>query len=196
VNIGKILSNYPGTIPLFTWIWLIGSVTAASYFAFWVFPGIVDPVAEIYFQTKVGNATIYYPNSQTYRTQHLSALSDTNHLYYTGCNLVALSQVQNCDPSYNWENLDPKDVDCTDVSNCHKERYFIPKDVQAQIFRDSLKSINGLPIPAKDPNTVSFSDPAGWGDAGKWPVFFVTLFLAVKLRRAAGEFAFTGYTKG
>jgi hypothetical protein len=195
MNIGKTFSHHPGTIPLFTWLWLFGSIVAASYFAFRVFPAIVDPAAQIYFQTKVGNETTSWPNPKSFRAQYLGNISDTSNLYYTGCSTVALSEVQNCDPKYNWFKLDPKSLNCTNVSTCSKDTYFVPKDVQATVLQ-FLTSMNGHPPRAKDPNTVSFSDPAGWGGAGKWPIFFVTLFLALKLGRAVGEFAVTEYAEG
>jgi len=195
MNTGKTFSKQPDTIPLFRWLWLFGSITAASDFAFCVFPAVVDPVAQLYFQTKVANETTYWPNSKSFRAQYLGNLSDTRNLYYTGCSIVALSEVQNCDPKYNWFKLDPKSVNCANVATCNKDTYFVPKDVQATVLQ-YLTSMNGHPPRAKDPNTVSFSDPAGWGDVGKWPIFFVTLFLAVKLGRVVGEFAFTEYAKG
>jgi hypothetical protein len=197
MNIGKTFSHHPGTITVFTWLWLLGSITTASYFAFWVFPSIVHPAVQIYFQAKDdGEAKTLWPNSKTYRAQHLVNLSDKANLWYTKCSLVASSEVQNCETvNENWLALAPESVDCKDVSGCDQDMYFIPRDVQALLSLQPLKSKDGHSLRPKDPSVVSFSDPAGWGDAGKWPIFFVTLFLAVKLGRAAGEFAFTEYTK-
>jgi hypothetical protein len=196
MNIGNALSKHPGTIPLFAWIWLLGSIAAASYFAFWLFPAIVHPVAQIYFQAKIGDVTNFWPSSKSFRARYLGNLSDKVNLYYTECVVIALSDVQNCDPNRNWVTVDPKSVDCTEISACDQDTYFIPRDVQALLVLQTFLSKDDHPLRVKDPNAVSFSDPAGWGDAGKWPVFFVTLFLAVKLGRAVGEFAFTEYTKG
>jgi hypothetical protein len=191
MNIGKFFG--PSAIVVFTWCWVFGSITAASYFAFSLFPSMTQTVATIYFQTS-NKEVVYWPNTTSYREQYASHLSDRSHLFVSGCETLPLSPMSDCDKSKNWYPLDLNKLGCTDVTSCTKTEYRIPKTFQIEIFA-TAKPIPDHKITLKDPNAVSFSDPATWGILGEWPVFFIALFLSVKLGRSAGEFLFTPYEK-
>ena len=194
MNIGSWFESRSSSIPVFTWLWALGSVIASSYFAFYMFPRMVEPKATIYLQTQIATNTVYWPNSLTYRNQFLSLLSDKASLYYSACSMVAPSQ--NCDQTNNWRKLEPKYVGCTDVIGCTKESFYIPEDLQSlTLTQGQIRSVSGTPISVKDPNKMSLSDPVGWGDTGRWPISFIVLFFAVKFGRAVGEFLFTPYSK-
>ncbi len=137
---------------------------------------------------------MYWPNSETYRKQFLPHLSDKSYLYYSACSVVPPSQ--QCDQTKNWRKLEPKEVGCIDIASCVKESLYLPSDLQSlTLIQGPILSMSGTPIAVKDPNTVSLTDPVGWGDAGKWPIFFISLFSAIKLGRAIGEFVFNPYSR-
>ena len=79
-NIGTRLASAP-MVAIFTWIWTIGSVIASAFFAFSLFPAIYGvrsgAVVQIHFRTNEkyedsNMETTYFPNTPTYRDQHLS----------------------------------------------------------------------------------------------------------------------------
>ena len=187
----------PTLVAVFTWTWLAGSVTAAAYFAFWLFPeiqaGRTAATVEIYFQTQ-NPSTIYYPNSGTYRKEFKALLSDKLFLYFSRCEVLPLSQRPNCDITRNWTKLEPSDAGCADVANCLESQHTFSESEKTRHWND-IRSATDSRIAISDPPPLSWSDPSGWGESAEWPLFFLSMFLAVKLGRSLGEFLFTSYNK-
>ena len=95
---------------------MVGSLLASAYFAFWLFPSIyasrTTVLAIVYFQANESNNTVYWPNLPVFRKDHFSNIEDKNHLYYSACNALPISQQPSCAPSANWLRLDPALLGC------------------------------------------------------------------------------------
>lgn len=203
MNIGINTNNLKIVIPVFTWIWTIGAIFVSAYFSFYLFPSIYEertsaPV-EVHFKTKdpggdVGDGAWYFPNTPSYKNKYSSVVSDTDFLYYSACEALPISQRAICDTSRNWRKLDPKLVGCDNVVDCNllyhrlseEERYIQITGAQAK---------QGASISLSDAEALSLSNPGGWGKSAAWPIFFISMFLGIKLGRAIGEFAFKPYTE-
>jgi hypothetical protein len=188
----------------FTWVWLVGSVAASAYFAFVLFPAVYErrtsALVEVHFQTSVKTSDasikglVYYPNLPTFRTRHASDMTDEGFLYFDACEALPLSQRPICDSSRNWKKLDPKKVGCGSAVQCNVERYRLSEEERYILLAD-VKPSNGANFSIGDLQSPSLSDPGGWGTAAQLPLFFISIFLALKLGRSLGEFLFTPYEK-
>ena len=201
-KIGTRLTSAP-IVAIFTWIWTIGSVIASAFFAFSLFPRIYSArsgaVVEIHFQTNEkyqdpNMEATYFPNTPTFREQHLSQISDRVFLYFSACEALPLSQRPICDSSRNWRRLDPKEVGCSNVVDCAATTHRLSEDERYMVIT-GVHPVPGASVSLHDVAELSLSDPAAWGKEAKWPIFFVSLFLAIKCGRAIGEFWFTPYRK-
>lgn len=184
---------------IFTWIWLIGSVLVSAYFAFMLFPKIyalrTSALVPIYFQTADDSQhTIYQLNSPLSRKLYLSHIEDKNFFYFSRCDTLPLSQRPICNTSNNWWRLEPQHLGCNDVMNCTATTYRLSEEERYEAIAGIVSS-EGAHVSLQDLPSVSLSDPGGWGVGAKWPIFFISLFFAVKMGRAIGEFVFTPYTK-
>jgi hypothetical protein len=193
-------NKHPPIVQAFIWLWLFGSVLVSAYFAFCLFPEIYDlrngRIVTLYFQTRKGDDTahiIYYPNSSPFR-KHYGSVLDKETLYYSRCAVLPLSQRPNCDSTANWRGLDPKSVGCSGVATCKAETYRL-SELEWYSALEGVRATLGDKILVGDLAPLSLSDPVGWGHAARWPIFFVSLFLGIKLGRALGEFAFAPYDK-
>jgi hypothetical protein len=197
---GSPASRCQKIVVLFTRIWLIGSLIVSAYFAFWLFPEVYDrrtsATVQLMFQTKdLSNGSIvYYPNLETFRRQYLKSLSDQTYLYFSGCEILPLSQRPMCDPTTNWKKLDPHVLNCTDAATCSTTSYTI-SETQRYMYLVGLKTTTGDSFSISDLPPPPLSDLAGWGNAAKWPLFFVCLFFALKLGRSLVEFLSLPYEK-
>jgi hypothetical protein len=108
--------------------------------------------------------------------------------------MLPLSQRPVCDDTDNWVRIDPHALGCNDVKNCSKSTYFLNEAEKNQRLNNLLPK-TGASFNISDIPAPSWSDPTGWGNATTWPLFFVCLFLAVKLGRPLGEFLFLSYDK-
>jgi hypothetical protein len=194
VNIGQRFHNRGFVLPTFTWLWFTGSVVAAACFAFLVFPNLFNSVATVWFQAATPSGSVYWPNTDEYRKKYLSSLADTSFLYISNCDALPQSQKPNCDLRKNWSRLSPAEVECKNIETCGAITYRLSQEKKSELYT-RLVPLDGHLIDLSDVKTISLSNPAAWGDAGKWPVFFVTLFFGIKLGRALGEFLFTPYGK-
>jgi len=187
-------------VTFFTVTWLVASLIASAYFAFWLFPDVyanrMNAKVQIWFQTKdpSNGSVVYFPNLEIFRKEQLKNLSDRTHFYFSACDILQLSQRTKCDVSRNWKMIDPRELDCADVVGCSREIYTL-SDTKRQQYFSGLIATNGASISLSDLPTLSLSDPTGWGLIAKWPLFFVCLFLALKLGRILGEFVFSPYEK-
>lgn len=200
MNIGFPVNRQKRVITLYTWIWLTGSVVCSIYFAFWLFPeinsGRSTATVQLYFQAKESsdNSTIYYPNLETYREGFRKNLSDKNFLYFSACDVLPVSQRPICDSTRNWKGIRPSELNCKDVSTCSVSNYTLSEN-QRDKYLNGLIPTGGANYSIPDLPPLSWSDPSGWGNAAKLPLFFITLFLALKLGRTLGEFLFLAYNK-
>jgi hypothetical protein len=80
---------------------------------------------DVYFQTQKNGRTIYYPNKEPYRSEHLADLSDNGTLYIAACELLPASQQSRCDSSGNWKRLDPAKLSCQSVRTCNRAAYHL-----------------------------------------------------------------------
>jgi len=204
MKIAEWLQTDKSRIRAFTLIWTLGSVIASAYFAFWLFPEIyaerTSAVVEVEFQSgrqltsSEEMVLTYYPNQPTFRDKYLSELSDQQFFYFSACEALPLSQRPICDSARNWRKIDPKYLGCSDVKNCTATSYRLSEE-QRFITISGMQPVRGATLSIHDLEAVSLSDPGGWGEKATWPVFFVSLFLGVKLGREIGEFWFTPYQK-
>jgi hypothetical protein len=198
INLGNWFARREIVVPLFTWIWLVGSIVASAYFAFWLFPEIYEnrtsSLVTVWLQTKNGDQVIYQNNLPAELTSNLERLADSEYLYWSACEVLPLSQRPLCDYSRNWKRLMPTEVGCTDVRSCTVTNYKLSENQRYQSFVGIVPE-KGANISIADQEKLSISEPAGWGRQATWPIFFVALFLALKLGRAAGEFLFLSYEK-
>jgi hypothetical protein len=200
MNIACTESHWQRIVAPFTWIWLIGSLITSAYFAFWLFPKVYAerrhaPV-QVYFQTKnlSDNSTIYYPNLEVYRKMFYKDLSDKDFLYFSACEILPLSQRPICDKTDNWIGITPSELNCIDVATCSSPNYIL-SEKKRDSYVTGIVPMGGAKISISDLPPLSLSDPIGWGDAARWPLFFVCLFLALKLGRNLAEFLFLSYSK-
>ena len=187
------------TVALFTWIWLTGSLLGSSYFAFWLFPKIyaarTGAVVRLWFQGKTPEGgAVYWPNTEAYRKEPYNSLRDASFLWFSRCDILPLSQRPVCDDSNNWAPVNPSDIGCIDVRTCSVSTYFLNREKKNEQL-SNLTPKSGSSFTMSDVPSPSWSDPTAWGDATRWPLFFVCLFLAVKVGRTLGEFLFLGYDK-
>jgi hypothetical protein len=90
---------------------------------------------------------------------------------------------------YTWFPLPPKDLGCSDVVGCTVQEYRLSvqqRNGLALGLRTQGINVVGFPPVAN----TSISDPGGWGDDGRWPVWFFCVFLAMKFAKALEEFLF------
>jgi len=191
------------SVRFFTVVWICATTVASIYFSFWLFPDVYDKrttaVVGVKFQTTVlrdgsSQHTVYYPNQAAYRTRHGSVLSDADFLYFSACEALPLSQRPICDSERNWKRLDPQKVECSDVISCSAETYRISED-DRYVLLAGVKPVGGTNFSISDMQSPSLSDPGGWGKAAQLPIFFICMFLGLRLGRSAGEFIFTPYEK-
>lgn len=203
MNIGLKLGQSERVIPVFTWVWALGSIVASAYFAFWLFPSVYDArtsaQVELHFQTKNPGknnpqGTWYFPNRKTYKDTYMSYIDDKTFLYYSACELLPISQRTICDTSRNWKKLDPRDVGCSEVKSCNAYMHRLSEEERYSTITGATP-VQGATFNLKDMPSLSLSDPAGWGKSAALPIFFISLFLSLKLGRAMGEFAFKPYNE-
>jgi hypothetical protein len=202
MNIGVSFSNRTGIIPIFTWTWSFGGVLASAYFAFWLFPSIYESktstAATVWFQCNGSSSgapsRVYWPNFPGFRKTYLSNLADREFLYVSRCDALPVSQRPVCDPSDNWVRVSPGDVGCKEVVGCETPVLRLSQGRRYE-FLTGIRPLPGAAISVADLPNLSLSDPAGWGKGARWPIFFISLFLAIKLGRALGEFLFQPYSK-
>jgi len=198
MNLGRWFGSREVVVPLFTWVWLAGSIVVSGYFVFRLFPEIYDArtssLVDVYFQTKNSDQVVYLPNLSATRTNNLSRLSDPQYLYFSACEVLPLSQRAICDDSRNWRKLEPQELGCSDVKSCAAISYRLSEDQRYQ-YLVGIVPEKGASITISDQEKLSLSEPAGWGRQAKWPIFFVSMFLAFKLGRATGEFLFLPYER-
>jgi hypothetical protein len=200
MNIGFSASRRKRGVTLFTWVWLTGSLIASAYFAFWLFPEIyaarTNSIVQVWFQVKptADDPYVYYPNQEPWRKQYRNYLSDRTYLFFSACEILPLSQRPFCDSSNNWRALPPSVLNCVDVATCSTGLYTVNED-QRHRHLAGLNPVSGASFSIADLAPLSLSDPVGWGNAARWPLFFVCLFLALKLGRSLGEFLFLSYEK-
>lgn len=197
------LTDRSRRVRLFTTVWLIGSVIVSALFAFRVFPAIYEDrtstVVEIHFQAHVpvdgGRlAQIYYPNTPTFIDRFGQFRADSAFLYFSACDALPLSQRPICDTSRNWKKLDPRLMECQDALACDLGTYRMGEE-QRYVILSGINPAEGASVDIDDLQRPSFSDPGGWGKNATWPLFFICMFLALKLGRSLGEFLFTPYEK-
>jgi len=185
---------------IFKGSWLVGSVIASAIFAFWMFPEVYsnrnNSKVRVWFQTKnPSNGTlVFFPNREIYRKEQLKNLSDEKFFYFCTCDMLPASQSPKCDPTLNWIKIDPHELNCANVAECSSETYTL-NDMARKQYYANLTPLSGASISISDLTPLSFTDPSGWGYAAKWPLFFVCLFLALKLGRSLGEFIFLPFDK-
>ncbi len=200
MNIGFPVNQQKKIITLYTWIWLIGSIICSAYFTFWLFPEISSTrsatTVQVYFLAKESsdNSIVYYPNLETYREEFHENLSDQTFLYFSACDVLPVSQRPICDRAKNWKGIKPRELNCKDVATCSVSNYTMSEN-QRDKFLNGLTPIGGAKFSISDIPPLSWSDPSGWGSAAKLPLFFISLFLALKLGRTLGEFLFLAYNK-
>ena len=196
------------SVRYFTVIWICATTVVSIYFSFWLFPYVyakrTSAVVGVSFQTKVSQdgaspATVYYPNLALFRTQQGSALSDTANLYYSSCELLPPSQRPICDRTRNWIKLAPEMVGCSNVAACTVETHQVDED-ERLVRLAGVTPLQGAnfsisELESSSRSSLSLSDPTGWGMAARLPIFFICLFLGLKLGRSVGEFIFTPYEK-
>lgn len=200
MNINFSANSQQRIVTYFTCVWLIGSLIASAYFALWLFPEVynnrTNATVQVYFQSKTpsNGSVFYWPNTEVFRRENLKNLSDRTHFYFSRCEILPISQRTKCDGAKNWRMIDPRELNCTDVVDCLTERYTLTDAMRQQYFVDLIPT-TGNTISISDLPALSLSDLTGWGNAAKWPLFFVCLFLAIKLGRSFGEFVFSPYEK-
>ena len=200
MNIGFSENRRQKAITFFTWIWLIGSLISSACFAFWLFPRVYaarrTATVQVYFQANdlSDNSTIYYPNLEMYRKEFQKNLSDQTNLYFSACDVLPSSQRPICDTTHNWKKIKPSELNCVDAVTCSTLNHTLGENQRDQ-YLSGIVPIGGAKFSISDLPPLSWSDPTGWGNAAKWPLFFVCLFLALKLGRTLGEFLFLSYAK-
>jgi hypothetical protein len=200
MNIGFSESHWQRIVALFTWIWLIGSLITSAYFAFWLFPKVYAErrlsTVQLYFLAKdpSDNSRIYYPNLEVFRKMFHKDLLDKDFLYLSSCDILPLSQRPICDGTDNWKGIPPREVNCIDVVTCSSSTYILSENQRSR-YLTGIVPVGGAKISLSDLPPLSLADPIGWGDAARWPIFFFSLFLAVKLGRALAEFLFLSCSK-
>jgi hypothetical protein len=172
----------------------------SAYFAFWLFPKVYDSrtnsTVRVWFQMKdpSSGSVQYYPNLEAFRRDYLKFLSDQAYLYFCACDILPLSQTPRCDPAANWKKIDPPTLNCENVATCLTAVYTIDETMRYG-YLAGLKTNAGESFSISDVPPAPLSDPAGWGKAARWPLFFVCLFFAVRLGRSLVEFLFLPYDK-
>lgn len=184
-------------ITLFTLTWLAGSIVVSSYFAFSLFPNVYSEkqsaIVEVLFQTKDQTGkTRYWLNAQGNRGKYSDVLSDDRVFYFDACEAAPLSQRAKCNSSDNWWPLTPASLGCTEFDSCEATEYRLD-EAEREFYITNLEPNEGESIKVSDKKALSFSDPLGWGHSARWPLFFIALFLALRLGRALGEFTFLAY---
>lgn len=199
MNLGLHAENRSKIIAGFTWTWLIGSIVVSAYFSFWLFPKIYaelsEAVVDVYFQTdSPSEGTIYFPNERGYREIYLGRLSDAHFFYFDACQITPLSQRPICDSSRNWKKIDLTVLKCKDIKSCTATVYILTGLEKKQYLAD-LNPKPGYSFSISDDAKPTLSDPITWGPLAQLPLFFFSLFLALKLGRLLGEFVFLTYEK-
>jgi hypothetical protein len=184
-------------ISAFSWTWLIASLLASGYFAFWMWPELSASRSTakvgLLFQIKDSSgATLYYPNTAEYRRKYGTQIATDEYVYFSKCELLSISQRPSCDISRNWRGLSPKKLNCTDFASCLTSEYTLSNNERT----DNLSGVVAMPgatITGYEPPRLTWTDPSEWGPAARVPLFFLSLFVSLKLGRALGEFLFTPY---
>jgi hypothetical protein len=83
---------------------------------------------------------------------------------------------------------------CTEVAGCEAQVLRLSQARRYDLLT-GIKPLRGAAIAVADSPKLSLSDPAGWGEGARWPIFFISFYLATKLGRALGEFLFQPYSK-
>jgi len=183
---------------IFTAVWLVGSLLVSGYFAFVLFPQIysrrTSALVRLFFQTKAKGETTYLPNTPNWREAHLDQLSNSSYLYFDLCEAVPNSVRVACDSSANWYPIDLKDLGCNSIKGCNASTYHLSEEQISQYIA-GLTTLPGRTVSLQDLPRPSLSDPVSWGSGAQWPIFFISLFAAIKLGRGIGEFLFTPYAK-
>jgi hypothetical protein len=125
--------------------------------------------------------------------KYVPSVADREFLYVSRCDALPISQRPICDPSANWVRLPPRELGCTDVASCEVPVLLLSPERRYGLLT-GIKPRGGAAFSLGDVPNVSLSDPGGWGQGARWPIFFISLFLAVKLGRALGEFLFQPYS--
>jgi len=58
-----------------------------------------------------------------------------------------------------------------------------------------LKSVSGETILPEKNESLKITEPMGWGQEAKWPLFTIVCFFGIKFGRRLGEFLFMPYEK-
>ncbi len=100
-----------------------------------------------------------------------------------------MSQRPICDDNRNWKKLDPKLLKCKTVDSCTVAIYGLDKTEKEKYLTD-LNPRPGFTYSISDQENLTISDPVSWGTVAQLPLFFFSLFLALKLGQALSEFVF------
>jgi hypothetical protein len=196
MNIGASFSKWAGVILRNSrWIWLLLSVLGSAYFAFWLWPWIyalsANLVVNVHFEVSPGDdvsVPFFVLNMPTQRAKYRGRIADKDSFYYTPC------AVLDCDPNKTtWVRLSPKELGCSDVVGCTVERHKLSEQNRNDL-RLTLRT-QGKGVEPPPTAKTSVSDPGGWGDRGRWPVFLFCVFLAIKFGKALDEFLFQPHRK-
>jgi hypothetical protein len=118
-------------------------------------------------------------NTLEHRQQYKNNIDRAN-LYYTPCGVLDCGPDK--DRNYQWKSLPPKKLDCSEVVDCAVEEYTL--SVQERNYLRLELRTAGINVGFPPAASTSISDPGGWGERGKWPVFFFCVFLAMKFVKA------------
>ena len=174
------------------------SIIISTYFAFFLFPTIYnshnDTFVRLYFQIedKKTDSYIYHTNSPSFIKKYKDKISDKDFFYISVCQVIPFSQRPNCDISKNWQKISPIHVGCKKVINCNESTYRLHKKEKHLYYADLTPKL-GKQFNIKDLDELSMENPISWGISAQWPIFFIALFMALKLGRALGEFIFLPY---
>lgn len=187
MNIGLQPAKRDSVIAIFTWVWLVGSVIVSAYFSFSLFPNTYtersSAIVEVWFQTQSPTgAIVYYPNEKNFRKAYLDRISDNRFLYFNACELMPLSQQAICYENKNWKKLDLISFQCKDVKSCLTTVHKLGKNERERYFAD-LNLKPGVSFSLADKAELKLSEPLAWGHAARWPLFFILIFLSLKLGR-------------